>query len=133
MTRRLPLSQLLPDVPGIPADLQVTGLVMDSRAVRPGDAFVAIAGFGAHGLGFVEQAHERGAAVILFEPPAPVSYTHLDVYKRQFLACTRSANSAVSTRRAKPSRTSSASPMSMISARKAWSWRWTTGCAANRA
>ncbi|MBE2211536.1 MAG: UDP-N-acetylmuramoyl-L-alanyl-D-glutamate--2,6-diaminopimelate ligase [Xanthomonadaceae bacterium] len=71
MTRRLPLSQLLPDVPGIPADLQVTGLVMDSRAVRPGDAFVAIAGFGAHGLGFVEQAHERGAAVILFEPPAP--------------------------------------------------------------
>ena len=71
MTRRLPLAQLLPDVPGIPADLEVTGLVMDSRAVRPGDAFVAIAGFGAHGLGFVDQARERGAAAILFEPPAP--------------------------------------------------------------
>ncbi|WP_228884910.1 hypothetical protein, partial [Stenotrophomonas rhizophila] len=25
---------------------------LDSRAVRPGNAFVAIAGFGAHGLGF---------------------------------------------------------------------------------
>lgn len=71
MTRRLFLSQLLPDVAGIPADLEITGLVMDSRAVRPGDAFVAIAGFGAHGLGFVDQARERGAVAILFEPPAP--------------------------------------------------------------
>ncbi len=71
MNRRFPLARLLPDVPGIPADLEVSGLVMDSRAVRPGDAFVAIAGFGAHGLGFVGQARERGAAAILFEPPAP--------------------------------------------------------------
>lgn len=71
MTRRLSLIQLLPDVPGIPTDLEINGLVMDSRAVRPGDVFVAIAGFGAHGLGFFEQARERGAAAILFEPPAP--------------------------------------------------------------
>jgi UDP-N-acetylmuramoyl-L-alanyl-D-glutamate--2,6-diaminopimelate ligase len=65
------LAELLPDVPGVPADLSVTGLVMDSRVVRPGDAFVAIAGFGAHGLGFVEQARAAGASAILFEPPAP--------------------------------------------------------------
>ncbi len=71
MSRRLALATLLPDVPGIPAELEISGLVMDSRAVRSGDAFVAIAGFGAHGLGFVEQARERGAAAILFEPPAP--------------------------------------------------------------
>ena len=71
MSRRLPLARLLPDVPGIAPDLEVSGLVMDSRAVKPGDAFVAIAGFGAHGLGFVEQARERGAVAILFEPPAP--------------------------------------------------------------
>ena len=71
MTRRLPLTKLLPDVANIPSDLEITGLVMDSRDIRPGDAFVAIAGFGAHGLGFVEQARERGAAIILFEPPAP--------------------------------------------------------------
>ncbi|MBB3835538.1 UDP-N-acetylmuramoyl-L-alanyl-D-glutamate--2,6-diaminopimelate ligase [Xanthomonas arboricola] len=70
MSRSLPLSQLLPDLT-LAHDVQVSGLVMDSRAVRPGDAFVAIAGFGAHGLGFVEQARANGAVAVLFEPPAP--------------------------------------------------------------
>lgn len=71
MSRSMPLSQLLPDVPLV-HEVQVSGLVMDSRAVRAGDAFVAIAGFGAHGLGFVDQARANGAAAVLFEPPAPV-------------------------------------------------------------
>ncbi|WDM69655.1 MULTISPECIES: UDP-N-acetylmuramoyl-L-alanyl-D-glutamate--2,6-diaminopimelate ligase [Xanthomonas] len=66
----MPLSQLLPDLTLV-RDVQVSGLVMDSRAVRPGDAFVAIAGFGAHGLGFVAQARANGAVAVLFEPPAP--------------------------------------------------------------
>jgi len=70
MSRTMPLSQLLPDV-ALAHDPQVAGLVLDSRQVRPGDAFVAIAGFGAHGLGFVEQARAAGASAILFEPPAP--------------------------------------------------------------
>jgi UDP-N-acetylmuramoyl-L-alanyl-D-glutamate--2,6-diaminopimelate ligase len=65
------LAELLPDVAGIPADLEIRGLVMDSREVTPRDAFVAIAGFGAHGLNFVEQARAAGASAILFEPPAP--------------------------------------------------------------
>jgi UDP-N-acetylmuramoyl-L-alanyl-D-glutamate--2,6-diaminopimelate ligase len=71
MTRAMLLSELLPDVPDVPADLVVTGLVQDSRAIRPGDAFVAIAGFGAHGLNFVDVAKQAGVAAILFEPPAP--------------------------------------------------------------
>ena len=71
MTRSMPLRELLPDVAGVPGDLAVSGLVMDSREVRPGYAFVAIAGFGAHGLKFVEQARAAGAVAILFEPPAP--------------------------------------------------------------
>jgi UDP-N-acetylmuramoyl-L-alanyl-D-glutamate--2,6-diaminopimelate ligase len=71
MTRAMLLSELLPDVPGVPAELAITGLVQDSRAIRPGDAFVAIAGFGAHGLNFVDVAREAGVAAILFEPPAP--------------------------------------------------------------
>ncbi len=70
MSRAMPLSQLLPDLT-LARDVQVSGLVMDSRAVRAGDAFVAIAGFGAHGLGFVEQARANGAVAVLFEPPAP--------------------------------------------------------------
>jgi UDP-N-acetylmuramoyl-L-alanyl-D-glutamate--2,6-diaminopimelate ligase len=69
MTRAMLLAELLPDVP-VPPELAVTGLVLDSRDVQPGDAFVAIAGFGAHGLLFVEQARAAGASAILFEPPA---------------------------------------------------------------
>lgn len=69
--RRMPLRDLLPDVAGVPADLEITGLTLDSRSVRAGNAFVAIAGFGAHGLKFVAQARAAGASAILFEPPAP--------------------------------------------------------------
>jgi UDP-N-acetylmuramoyl-L-alanyl-D-glutamate--2,6-diaminopimelate ligase len=71
MTRRMRLAELLPDVAGVPEDLEIAGLVQDSRAIRAGDAFVAIAGFGAHGLKFVAQAEAAGASAILFEPPLP--------------------------------------------------------------
>ena len=71
MSRTMPLSALLPDVPAVPPALAVSGLVQDSRAVRAGDAFVAIGGFGTHGLHFVEQAKAAGAKAILFEPPVP--------------------------------------------------------------
>lgn len=64
------LADLLPDVAGIPAGLEISGLVQDSREIRAGDAFVAIGGFGTHGLKFVDQARAAGAAVILYEPPA---------------------------------------------------------------
>lgn len=64
------LAELLPDV-DVPRGIVVRGLVQDSRQIEAGDAFVAIAGFGAHGLGFVDQARRQGASAILFEPPAP--------------------------------------------------------------
>lgn len=67
------LADLLPDME-IPRDIVIRGLVLDSRHIEPGDAFVAIAGFGAHGLGFVEQAQVAGASAILFEPPAPAEF-----------------------------------------------------------
>ncbi|MFC6841396.1 UDP-N-acetylmuramoyl-L-alanyl-D-glutamate--2,6-diaminopimelate ligase [Xanthomonas theicola] len=70
MSRVLPLAHLLPDL-ALAGEVAVSGLAMDSRQVRPGDAFVAIAGFGAHGLGFAAQARANGAAAVLFEPPAP--------------------------------------------------------------
>ncbi len=70
MSRAMRLAELLPDVP-LPGDTVVHGLVQDSREVRPGDAFVAIAGFGTHGLHFAAQAKASGASAVLFEPPAP--------------------------------------------------------------
>jgi UDP-N-acetylmuramoyl-L-alanyl-D-glutamate--2,6-diaminopimelate ligase len=74
MTRSMPLAELLPDVDGIAADLVVSGLVQDSREIQPGDAFVAIGGFGVHGLAFADAAKARGAAAVLFEPPAPAEH-----------------------------------------------------------
>ena len=71
MTRAMLLGELLPELEGLSADLAITGLVQDSRELKPGDAFVAIGGFGTHGLAFADQVRDAGAAAILFEPPAP--------------------------------------------------------------
>ncbi len=77
MSRAMPLSQLLPDV-ALPRDIVVSGLVMDSRRIGPGDAFVALPGVdeeaGQHGLAHAAQAQSAGAAAILFEPPAPCAH-----------------------------------------------------------
>lgn len=71
MSRAMPLRDLLPDVAAVPEDTVITGLVQDSRAIRAGHAFVAIGGFGTHGLHFAEAARAAGASAILFEPPVP--------------------------------------------------------------
>ena len=79
MSRRMHLAELLPDVAGVPHALEITGIAQDSRAIRPGDAFVAIAGFGAHGLNFVAQAKAAGAVVTLFEPPMPAEFAAVNI------------------------------------------------------
>src|SRR5690606_35843998 len=68
MSRQMRLVDL---VHGAPGDIVVTGLTADSRAVKPGDAFFAIGGFGTHGLRFAAQARQAGASAVLYEPPAP--------------------------------------------------------------
>jgi len=52
----------------VPPDLEITDLTLDSRAVRPGAAFVALPGTRMHGIGFAEQAAQAGARAILWEP-----------------------------------------------------------------
>ena len=47
------------------ADIAVTGLSVDSRAVRPGHLFAALAGSRAHGAAYIPTALERGAVAIL--------------------------------------------------------------------
>ncbi len=49
------------------ADIEVGGITADSRSVRPGDAFVAIAGTKADGLRFVAPAVAAGAIAVLAE------------------------------------------------------------------
>ncbi|NZA28377.1 UDP-N-acetylmuramoyl-L-alanyl-D-glutamate--2,6-diaminopimelate ligase [Luteimonas sp. SJ-92] len=71
MSAAIALADLLPDVPGAPPGLRIAGLSQDSRALRAGEAFVALPGFGTHGLRFAAQARAAGASAVLFEPPAP--------------------------------------------------------------
>jgi UDP-N-acetylmuramoyl-L-alanyl-D-glutamate--2,6-diaminopimelate ligase len=49
----------------------IAALTLDSREVGPGAAFVALDGGNTHGLRPAAQANARGAAAILFQPPAP--------------------------------------------------------------
>jgi UDP-N-acetylmuramoyl-L-alanyl-D-glutamate--2,6-diaminopimelate ligase len=49
-------------------DLPVQGLVLDSRLVVVGDAFIALHGSQQHGLVHAQQAIKQGAAVIIYDP-----------------------------------------------------------------
>lgn len=51
------------DVPAI----TITGLTLDSRSVKPGDAFVAVSGGQTHGMLHAEQAVARGAAIVIHD------------------------------------------------------------------
>ena len=61
------LDELLAGVATAPS-LDVAGLTLDSRAVAPGDAFVALKGSRDHGLEHAEEAAARGARAVLWDP-----------------------------------------------------------------
>ncbi len=51
----------------VPPSVEVTGVTHDSRAVRPGSAFVAVSGFRRDGTEFAEEALGLGAALVVAE------------------------------------------------------------------
>jgi UDP-N-acetylmuramoyl-L-alanyl-D-glutamate--2,6-diaminopimelate ligase len=51
--------------PGIPADLEVTGVTVASGDARPGDLFVAVPGLKVHGARFAGEAIRCGAVAVL--------------------------------------------------------------------
>ena len=55
----------------------IGGITQDSRAVAPGDLFVAIPGFERDGLDFAPEALSRGAKAILVEGPSQVEFFRL--------------------------------------------------------
>jgi UDP-N-acetylmuramoyl-L-alanyl-D-glutamate--2,6-diaminopimelate ligase len=64
------LSELARAVPGATledGDVDVTGIAFDSRQVKPGDLFVAVAGMHADGHVFAADAVARGAAAVALE------------------------------------------------------------------
>lgn len=70
-TRGMRLSQLLGGLAAVAPgdDCMVSDLTLDSRAVTPGSCFVAVAGTGAHGLDYLDQAAAAGAAVVIADRP----------------------------------------------------------------
>jgi len=52
------------------AAVEIRDLVIDSRQVTPGAAFIAVRGGTRHGLDFAAEALERGAAIVLYAPDA---------------------------------------------------------------
>lgn len=65
------LSELMPDDEFDAEDgaIEIAGLTLDSRAVKPGFLFAALPGVKQHGSAFIPQALEQGAAVILTDIP----------------------------------------------------------------
>jgi len=76
-TTAMTLGELLGSAAGAARDTQVVDLVLDSRQVRPGAAFVAVQGTHGHGLDHAADALARGAEVVVYEPsaehPAPAA------------------------------------------------------------
>ena len=60
------------------ARMIVSGLCLDSRQVRRGDAFFALRGSQEHGIKFAASAVQRGARVVLAEAPAPEHFVAPD-------------------------------------------------------
>lgn len=54
-------------------DIVVSGITLDSRAVQPGDIFVALPGKHVNGSDFVQQAEQKGAVAIFSAQMVPAS------------------------------------------------------------
>jgi UDP-N-acetylmuramoyl-L-alanyl-D-glutamate--2,6-diaminopimelate ligase len=54
--------------PEAAANVSITGVCLDSRAVRPGDLYAALPGQRTHGARFTTAAAERGAVAVLTDP-----------------------------------------------------------------
>ena len=53
------------ELPAISVDVEISGLTHDSHEVRPGDLYVALAGFRTHGARFADSAVTQGAKAVL--------------------------------------------------------------------
>ncbi len=67
------LNQLLKNIEPLSIDgktnIEISGIVYDSRKSQPGSLFFAVSGHAADGLGFVESAVKNGAVAVVSEKP----------------------------------------------------------------
>jgi UDP-N-acetylmuramoyl-L-alanyl-D-glutamate--2,6-diaminopimelate ligase len=57
--------ELSAQLKGDSANIEISGLTADSRQVKPGDLFVAVAGTKANGVAYIADAVSRGAAAVI--------------------------------------------------------------------
>ncbi len=62
------LVELLSGYADVLEDVEISGLSLDSRKIKPGDAFVALSGTVQHGITFAKQAEKNGTVAIIYEP-----------------------------------------------------------------
>lgn len=63
--------------PDLDIECRVSSIAMDSRKVQSGGLFLACSGGDQHGLDYLQQALERGAVAVAYEPDDGVSEQHL--------------------------------------------------------
>jgi len=69
-TTAMTLGELFGAAAGNLDGVQVEDLVLDSRQITPGAAFLAVQGSESHGLDHVDDALARGAVAVVYEPSA---------------------------------------------------------------
>ncbi|THK34523.1 UDP-N-acetylmuramoyl-L-alanyl-D-glutamate--2,6-diaminopimelate ligase [Ensifer sp. MPMI2T] len=57
--------ELSAQLKGVSPDIEIAGITADSRQVKPGDLFVAVAGTKANGAAYIADALSRGAAAVV--------------------------------------------------------------------
>lgn len=62
------LQMLVNALANVSIDIEIAGLSLDSRQVKPGYVFIALKGEHHHGLDFAEQAIDKGAVAVIYEP-----------------------------------------------------------------
>jgi UDP-N-acetylmuramoyl-L-alanyl-D-glutamate--2,6-diaminopimelate ligase len=62
------LAELLFGYTEVSEEIDISGLSLDSRKIKSGDAFVALSGTVQHGILFAKQAAKNGAVAIIYEP-----------------------------------------------------------------
>jgi UDP-N-acetylmuramoyl-L-alanyl-D-glutamate--2,6-diaminopimelate ligase len=62
------LAELLNGLTINPADLEISGLCLDSRNIQTGDAFIALNGAVQHGIAHAKQAVANGAIAVIYDP-----------------------------------------------------------------
>ncbi|HWL63516.1 MAG TPA: UDP-N-acetylmuramoyl-L-alanyl-D-glutamate--2,6-diaminopimelate ligase [Steroidobacteraceae bacterium] len=78
MNTAMSLARLLEGIAPVPRDVLLSDITLDSRAVRPGGAFLACRGARHHGLEFATEVARRGARAILWEPDGHTGPPTLD-------------------------------------------------------